>query len=95
MTHTPTIHGSPERMESCGGEVTTCCGRSLFELPRSDRLTLNRRRITCPDQAQLDALVEQFDGITPGDSRVPGGNRRFRRSVLSFTPPAIRTRGRA
>ena len=40
--HTPTVHRGPE------GGLTPCCARTLFELPRTDKVTqdwseVNRR----------------------------------------------------
>ncbi len=30
-----------------GSQVTPCCGRTPFDLPRTDRLTLDPRLVTC------------------------------------------------
>jgi hypothetical protein len=38
-----TVHASPT--EDSG--VTTCCDRSPFELPRTDRMTVNAALVTC------------------------------------------------
>jgi hypothetical protein len=38
-----TTHACPKR----GSGVTPCCGRSPFELPRTDRLTLDPALVTC------------------------------------------------
>lgn len=31
-----------------GELVTSCCGRTPFELPRADRMTLDAQLVTCP-----------------------------------------------
>jgi hypothetical protein len=40
---TPTVHAGPPD----GSAVTPCCGRSPFELPRSDRMTYELALVTC------------------------------------------------
>lgn len=38
------IHGFLDRV---GQMSTVCCGRTMFELPRGDRITLDIDRVTC------------------------------------------------
>lgn len=38
------IHGIPDR---AGEFYTFCCGMTLFELPRTDRITLDISHVTC------------------------------------------------
>jgi hypothetical protein len=39
-----TIHGF---LDIVGQQTTVCCGRTMFELPRGDRITLDIDRVTC------------------------------------------------
>lgn len=43
-----TTHDCPREGEA----VTLCCGRSPFELPRTDRLTLDASLVTCGQPTQ-------------------------------------------
>jgi hypothetical protein len=42
---TETVHACPPRNTG----LTLCCGRSPFELPDTDRLTLNLADVTCAE----------------------------------------------
>ena len=39
-----TTHLSPRRGD---GGLTPCCGKTVFELPRLDRITLHRHLVDC------------------------------------------------
>ena len=49
------------------GSVTPCCGRSPFELPLSDRLTLDQALVTCQwylrDEAGIDSVYAAWPRI--------------------------------
>ncbi|MCW2540327.1 MAG: hypothetical protein JWN95_2052 [Frankiales bacterium] len=47
------LHAPPETAE----KVSPCCGRSLGELPRYDRITLDPQQVTCGRLSTTDMLL--------------------------------------
>lgn len=47
----PPVHGCPLD----GSGVTPCCGRTPFELPRTDRMATDSTPVTCPGAAPVSA----------------------------------------
>ncbi|WP_309129463.1 hypothetical protein [Microbacterium sp.] len=40
------VHACPVN----GSGVTGCCGKTLYEIPVTDRVTQNRHQVTCTDR---------------------------------------------
>jgi hypothetical protein len=45
----PIIHEAPY---PSGPAVTPCCGRTVFELPKTDRMTTQPHKVTCEPNTQ-------------------------------------------
>lgn len=59
--------------------LTPCCGRLPFELPLTDRLTTDERRVTC----RTDVHVSHASTMNTGSNLAP--------AVSGETPPTPRT----
>ena len=51
---TETVHRCPPH----GAYVTPCCGKTPFELPRTDRITSDPARVTCE-------AIRPFSSVPP------------------------------
>lgn len=66
---TETVHGCPPD----GSGLTPCCGRTLFELPRTDRMATDPDLITCTNEAEhrarYAAAIREADGWVLDDGQ--------------------------
>ena len=53
----PPSDGVTHYVPTAGSSTTVCCGRQLFELPRTDRLTNDATLVTCPKHKKAEALA--------------------------------------
>ncbi len=53
-----TIHQCPPT----GGVVMPCCGKTAFEVPRTDRMAADSDLVTCRDAKEADVPTEHLSG---------------------------------
>ena len=60
MTEQTVDQSAPETIHACppdGSGLMPCCGKTPFELPRSDRMTANPAAVTCTPAAPAPTTV--------------------------------------
>ena len=78
---TEKVHDCPRNGES----VTLCCGRSPFELPRTDRMTLDPDLVTC----NRAAAVSGGEQHTSADECSECGETREHHGPTEFVPKPV------
>lgn len=85
---TETVHASPPD----GSGITPCCGRTPFELPRTDRMTQDPQDVTCQPAVAMPvgrAVSARQYPIDP----TPDDDPRFTRGLALDAARVLKTHG--